>query len=75
MDRDMAHIGTGVAHDRKGMATRLFVLLGNAFALTQHWADRHAQRRHLRDLNDDQLRDIGISRAKARAEAVRFFWD
>lgn len=36
---------------------------------------RWQQRRDLRELTDDQLRDIGLTRAEARREAARPFWD
>lgn len=35
---------------------------------------RQAQRRALAGLDDHLLRDIGITRAQARAEAARPFW-
>lgn len=35
---------------------------------------KHRSRRILRDLTDDQLRDIGVSRAAAMREAGRPFW-
>jgi uncharacterized protein YjiS (DUF1127 family) len=37
-------------------------------------AERSAQRRALMDLDDDRLRDIGLSRSEARAEAEKPFW-
>ena len=41
-----------------------------------HWRMRRAGRLVLRDLSDDQLRDIGISRAEAEAEVSKsFFFD
>jgi uncharacterized protein YjiS (DUF1127 family) len=36
---------------------------------------RRQQRRDLRELTDDQLRDIGLTRTEARREAARPFWD
>jgi len=36
---------------------------------------RWRQRRDLRELSDDQLRDIGVTRQDARREAARPFWD
>lgn len=33
------------------------------------------QRRSLRDLSDETLRDIGLTREQARNEAARPFWD
>lgn len=38
------------------------------------WPDRHRQRRKLRDMDDDQLRDIGISRSAAMREGRKPFW-
>lgn len=34
-----------------------------------------AQRRHLADLDDVRLEDLGLTRAAARAEAARAPWD
>ena len=38
------------------------------------WTDRTRQRRHLAELDDRLLRDIGISRADVEAEVSRPFW-
>lgn len=38
------------------------------------WRDRARQRRHLSELNDHMLRDIGLTRAAARVEAQKRFW-
>lgn len=38
------------------------------------WVERSRQRRALLDLDDDQFRDIGISRKEAREEAAKPFW-
>lgn len=38
-------------------------------------SDRWRQRRDLLELTDDQLRDIGVTRAQARCEAARPFWE
>jgi uncharacterized protein YjiS (DUF1127 family) len=38
------------------------------------WHDRARQRRALRQLSDEMLGDIGISRAQALAEAEKFCW-
>lgn len=35
---------------------------------------KHKTRRHLRELTDDQLRDIGVTRAQASFEAEKPFW-
>lgn len=39
------------------------------------WREVSRQRRELRELSDNQLKDIGISRADAIREAHRAFWD
>lgn len=38
------------------------------------WHERARQRRALRQLSDDRLGDIGISRAQALAEAEKYCW-
>lgn len=38
------------------------------------WPDRHRQRRALREMVDDQLYDIGISRSAAMQEGRKLFW-
>jgi uncharacterized protein YjiS (DUF1127 family) len=38
------------------------------------WIERSRQRRALSDLDDRQLRDIGLSREAAQAEARKPFW-
>jgi len=37
--------------------------------------ERQRTRRALASLSDEQLRDIGLTRAEARAESARPFWD
>ena len=38
------------------------------------WHERSRQRRALRGLSDDMLRDIGCSRAEVHGEAAKSFW-
>ncbi len=38
------------------------------------WYERARQRRQLAELTDHQLRDIGVTYAKAQAEAAKPFW-
>jgi uncharacterized protein YjiS (DUF1127 family) len=38
------------------------------------WSDRSRQRRQLAQLSDHMLRDIGLNRADAWAEADKPFW-
>jgi uncharacterized protein YjiS (DUF1127 family) len=53
----------------------LDVWLKQGMGRLAHWSERARQRRQLAQLDDDRLRDIGISRAQALAEADRPFWD
>ncbi|HXV32141.1 MAG TPA: DUF1127 domain-containing protein [Sinorhizobium sp.] len=39
-----------------------------------NWIERARQRRHLAELDDRLLRDIGVSRAEVEAEISRPFW-
>lgn len=38
------------------------------------WQERWAQRERLKGLDDHMLRDLGLSRADAQAEADKPFW-
>lgn len=38
------------------------------------WRRNHLTRAHLKTLNSEQLADIGLSRAQARLEAKKPFW-
>ena len=40
----------------------------------QRWNQRSRQRMVLRDLDEQQLNDIGVTRAGARREAAKPFW-
>ncbi len=51
----------------RGLATRLFDQL-------LAWHDRARQRRHLGELDDRLLRDIGLSRTEVEHEISRPFW-
>ena len=42
--------------------------------LVTKWSLRHRSRKQLRRLTDDQLKDIGLSRADAHYEATLPFW-
>ncbi|MCY0095401.1 DUF1127 domain-containing protein [Hoeflea ulvae] len=39
------------------------------------WPERRRQRRHLGELADHHLRDIGLTRSQARQEMKRWFFD
>ncbi len=44
------------------------------FATIVAWQQRYELRRHLLEMDDRLLDDIGFSRAQARQEAARPFW-
>lgn len=52
-------------------AARALICLGVLVAV---WADRRRSRRHLAELSDHQLRDIGVNRREALNEALKPFW-
>jgi uncharacterized protein YjiS (DUF1127 family) len=40
----------------------------------QRWRERDRQRRALQNLNDDMLKDIGLSRCDVYRESSKEFW-
>ena len=42
--------------------------------LLMHWLDASRSRQTLDELDDHLLRDIGLTRAEARRESGKFFW-
>ena len=49
-------------------------LVTRAVDLLLTWSDRMRQRRHLAELDDRLLQDIGVSRADIEVEISRPFW-
>lgn len=49
-------------------------LHSRVLALLKRWLRNQQQRSALRRLDDDQLRDVGISRDQAEHEAAKYFW-
>lgn len=59
-----------------GDASRARSLLQFAWHRLSSWHQKRETRRVLRDLTDDELLDIGVTRAEAREEAGEsLFWD
>jgi uncharacterized protein YjiS (DUF1127 family) len=54
----------------KGFST----LIVNAMDTVLDWQDRARQRRHLGEMDDHLLRDIGLSRADLEYESSKPFW-
>jgi uncharacterized protein YjiS (DUF1127 family) len=53
---------------------RIHALLARGRAVRRTWQHRRSGRRALRQLDDRQLKDIGLSRAAATREARKPFW-
>ncbi len=73
----MAHPLTHDALLRLNAAHKLPVLAALAVRFANvvvSWETRRRTRLHLKDLDDHLLRDIGLTRAEARTEASRLFW-
>ena len=70
--------GPGLPVARPGLAWLWLAWLGRCLVGTPDllllYIDRARQRRRLRALDDRMLRDIGVSRAAAWAEAQKWFW-
>ena len=48
--------------------------LAQAYEQVLGWLDRMHQRRHLAQLSDHMLKDIGLTRADVEAETSKPFW-
>jgi uncharacterized protein YjiS (DUF1127 family) len=49
-------------------------LLADTAGLLRRWGARAHQRRQLFEMDDQQLRDIGVSRVEAVRESRKLFW-
>ncbi len=76
---------TRPTHARDPIISRLFRIpskitlfatytLRGPFRFYELRADKWRSRRHLEELNDEHLADIGVSRKAANAEASKPFW-
>ena len=63
------------AKERDGWGSWTWSILSGAFRTVLWWAQVANQRKALLTLSDDQLNDIGLSRADAVREARRHFWN
>lgn len=59
---------------RTDVASAVLHAFVRAVATVWAWHDRTRQRRALRELSDHMLRDIGLDRGAALAEATKPFW-
>ena len=58
----------------RGAGHEIAAILDRLFAAPFVWAERAAERRHLSELDDHLLSDIGLSRADIEAVSARPFW-
>jgi uncharacterized protein YjiS (DUF1127 family) len=63
----------GLERDRT-LPRGLGAALRSLFELAMQWYERSRQRRHLAQLSDHMLRDIGLSRADVWSEYAKPFW-
>lgn len=64
-----------VGRQRTGFVTRFVVVISSAILWLDERLARRRSRLALLELTDDQLKDIGISRADAQREGLRSFLD
>lgn len=64
--------GSYFVRPARGKAATSFVT--RLFDMFMAWLDRARQRRHLAELDDRMLRDIGLSRAEVDGEISQRFW-
>ncbi|RWN99642.1 DUF1127 domain-containing protein [Mesorhizobium sp.] len=60
---------------RQGYVRRLVRMVNSLANRIGNLLDRRRSRLVLLEMTDDQLKDIGISRADAHREGLRPFWD
>jgi uncharacterized protein YjiS (DUF1127 family) len=60
---------------KPGSISAFLALLSSALWRLERQLVKRRSRRILLELTDDQLKDIGITRADAHREAYRRFWD
>ncbi len=63
-----------VALPRSATPTFTLPSFGGVLVALERWAERHRQRRALLALDDNLLKDIGLSAADAWREGTKPFW-
>jgi uncharacterized protein YjiS (DUF1127 family) len=58
----------------RGFAAEVAAVVDRIIEAPFVWAERAAERRHLAELDDHLLRDIGLNRAEVDAVSIRPFW-
>jgi uncharacterized protein YjiS (DUF1127 family) len=58
----------------RGVGHEIVAVLDRIFETPFTWAERAAERRHLAQLDDHLLNDIGLNRADVHAVTTKPFW-
>jgi uncharacterized protein YjiS (DUF1127 family) len=58
----------------RGVGHQIAAVLDQLFEAPFVWAERAAERRHLAELDDHLLNDIGLNRADIEAVSTKPFW-
>jgi uncharacterized protein YjiS (DUF1127 family) len=58
----------------RGVGHEIVAVLDRLFEAPFTWAERAAERRHLAELDDHLLNDIGLNRADVEAVSTKPFW-
>jgi len=58
----------------RGVATEVVAVVDRLFEAPFVWAERVAERRHLAQLDDHLLKDIGLNRSDIEAVSAKPFW-
>ena len=67
--------GYVIAHGMPAQDVHLRTLVSLAWRQLKRWYQLAEQRRRLANLNDEALKDLGLSRADVLQESERPFWD
>ncbi|UTW08258.1 DUF1127 domain-containing protein [Pseudomonas benzenivorans] len=67
--------GFAIAHRSPAQGMNPRALIGKAWGHIKRWHQLAEQRRRLATLNDEALKDLGLSRADVLEESERPFWD
>jgi uncharacterized protein YjiS (DUF1127 family) len=67
-------ISSPIGGSSRGLGAEVIAVLDRLFETPFVWAERAAERRHLAELNDHLLRDIGVTRADIDAVSTKPFW-
>jgi uncharacterized protein YjiS (DUF1127 family) len=71
----MTNLGAQQIKTKGDIDMLIISAIQRSWSKTKSWYEVAQQRRELRGLSDEILKDIGISRSDADFEANRHFWD